>query len=104
IEEIRKAKERNEALLLSILPKAVVERINDGAAMVADHIPEATILFADLVDFTPFAGKMAAVDVVSFLNRVFSTFDRLADRFGAVKIMSVVDAYMLAVGNPEPSE
>lgn len=104
IEEIRKAKERNETLLLSILPKAVVERINDGAVMVADHIPEATILFADLVDFTPFAGKMAAVDVVSFLNRVFSTFDRLADRFGAEKIKTIGDAYMLAVGIPEPRE
>jgi class 3 adenylate cyclase len=72
--------------------------------MVADHIPEATILFADLVDFTPFAGKMAAVDVVSFLNRVFSTFDRLADRFGAEKIKTIGDAYMLAVGIPEPRE
>ncbi len=104
IEEIRQAKERNETLLLSILPKAVVERINDGATMVADHIPEATILFADLVDFTPFAGKMAAVDVVSFLNRIFSTFDRLADRFGAEKIKTIGDAYMLAVGLPEPRE
>ena len=101
-EEIRKAKERNEALLLSILPKAVVDRINDGAGMVADHIPEATILFADLVDFTPFSGKMAAVEVVGFLNRIFSTFDRLADRFGAEKIKTIGDAYMLAVGIPEP--
>jgi adenylate cyclase len=104
IEEIRKAKEKNEALLLSILPKAVVERINDGASMVADHIPEATILFADLVDFTPFSGNMAAVDVVSFLNRIFSAFDRLADRFGAEKIKTIGDAYMLAVGLPEPRE
>jgi adenylate cyclase len=104
IEEIRKAKEKNEALLLSILPKAVVERINDGASMVADHIPEATILFADLVDFTPFSGNMAAVDVVTFLNRIFSAFDRLADRFGAEKIKTIGDAYMLAVGLPEPRE
>ena len=102
IEEIRKAQERNEALLLSILPKAVVERINDGASMVADDIPEATILFADLVDFTPFSGTMAAVDVVGFLNRIFSAFDRLADRFGAEKIKTIGDAYMLAVGIPEP--
>jgi adenylate cyclase len=104
IEEIRKAQERNEALLLSILPKAVVERINDGAAMVADHIPEATILFADLVDFTPFSGNMAAVEVVGFLNRIFSAFDRLADRFGAEKIKTIGDAYMLAVGLPEPRD
>jgi class 3 adenylate cyclase len=102
MQEIRDAKERNEALLLSILPKAVVDRINDGANMVADHISEATILFADLVDFTPFSAGMPPADVVGFLNLIFSEFDRLADRFGAEKIKTIGDAYMVAVGIPEP--
>jgi len=100
--EIKEAKERNEALLLSILPQAVVERINDGSGMIADHISEATILFADLVDFTPFAAGLPPADVVGFLNLVFSQFDRLADRFGAEKIKTIGDAYMVAVGIPEP--
>jgi class 3 adenylate cyclase len=100
--EIRVAKERNEALLLSILPKPVVDRINGGASMVADHISEATILFADLVDFTPFSAGLPAADVVGFLNLIFSEFDRLADRFGAEKIKTIGDAYMVAVGIPEP--
>jgi adenylate cyclase len=102
--EIKIAKERNEALLLSILPQAVVDRINDGATMIADHIAEATILFADLVDFTPFSATMPAADVVGFLNRIFSEFDRLADRFGAEKIKTIGDAYMVAVGIPEPCD
>jgi len=104
MQEIRDAKERNEALLLSILPKAVVDRINDGANMVADDISEATILFADLVDFTPFSAGMPPSDVVGFLNLIFSEFDRLADRFGAEKIKTIGDAYMVAVGIPEPRE
>jgi len=104
MQEIRDAKERNEALLLSILPKAVVDRINDGASMVADHISEATILFADLVDFTPFAAGMPPAEVVGFLNLIFSEFDRLAERFGAEKIKTIGDAYMVAVGIPEPRE
>jgi class 3 adenylate cyclase len=104
MQEIRDAKDRNEALLLSILPQAVVDRINDGANMVADHISEATILFADLVDFTPFSAGMPPSDVVGFLNLIFSEFDRLADRFGAEKIKTIGDAYMVAVGIPEPRE
>jgi adenylate cyclase len=104
MQEIRDAKERNEALLLSILPKAVVDRINDGANMVADHISEATILFADLVDFTPFAAGLPPADVVGFLNLIFSEFDRLAERFGAEKIKTIGDAYMVAVGIPEPRD
>jgi class 3 adenylate cyclase len=104
MEEIRLAKERNESLLLSILPKAVVERINDGAGMVADHIPEATIVFADIVNFTPFSGKLAPADVVGVLNRIFSAFDRLVDQHGAEKIKTIGDGYMVAVGIPEPRE
>lgn len=104
MEEIRIAKERNETLLLSILPKAVVERINDGASMVADHIPEATILFADIVNFTPFTAKLSPSDVVGVLNRVFSAFDRLVEQFGAEKIKTIGDGYMVAVGIPEPRD
>ncbi len=102
MEELRIAKERNEALLLSILPRAVVDRINDGAGMVADHIPEATILFADIVNFTPFSGTLPPSEVVGVLNRVFSAFDRLADLHGAEKIKTIGDGYMVAVGIPEP--
>ncbi len=104
MEELRIAKERNEALLLSILPRAVVDRINDGAGMVADHIPEATILFADIVNFTPFSGTLPPSDVVGVLNRIFSAFDRLVEQFGAEKIKTIGDGYMVAVGLPEPRE
>jgi class 3 adenylate cyclase len=104
MEEIRLAKERNETLLLSILPKAVVERINSGAGMVADHIPEATILFADIVNFTPFTAKLSPSDVVGVLNRVFSAFDRLVEQFGAEKIKTIGDGYMVAVGIPQPRD
>jgi class 3 adenylate cyclase len=102
--ELRLAKERNEALLLSILPRAVVDRINDGAGMVADHIPEATILFADIVNFTPFSGKLPPSEVVGVLNRIFSAFDRLVEQHGAEKIKTIGDGYMVAVGLPEPCE
>jgi class 3 adenylate cyclase len=104
MEELRIAKERNETLLLSILPRAVVDRINEGAGMVADHIPEATILFADIVNFTPFSGKLSASDVVGVLNRIFSAFDRLVEQHGAEKIKTIGDGYMVAVGLPEPCE
>jgi class 3 adenylate cyclase len=104
MEEIRIAKERNESLLLSILPRAVVDRINDGANMVADHIPEATIVFADIVNFTPFTGKMNPAEVVGVLNRIFSAFDRLVDQHRAEKIKTIGDGYMVAVGIPEPCD
>ena len=100
--ELRQEKERNDALLLSILPEAIVERIKAGDGLIADDVPEATILFADIVGFTPLAGTLEASALVRLLNEIFSTFDRLAERHGAEKIKTIGDAYMAALGIPEP--
>jgi adenylate cyclase len=100
--ELRTEKERNDALLHSILPHSVVERIKAGGGPIADDVGEVTIIFADIVDFTPLAGSMAASALVGLLNEVFSAFDRLAQRHGAEKIKTIGDAYMVAIGLPEP--
>ena len=60
-----------------------------------------TVLFADIVGFTPLASKMKPVELVQFLNRVFSAFDRLAAKHGLEKIKTLGDAYMVAGGLPE---
>ena len=101
-EEIKREKARNEALLLSILPGPVVDRIHAGETMIADDVEEATILFADLVGFTQFAGRRPPGELVKFLNSVFSLFDDLSHRFGGEKIKTIGDAYMVAFGLPEP--
>jgi class 3 adenylate cyclase len=102
LEEIRQEKARNEALLLSILPRSVVDRIHDGETMIADHVDQATILFADLVNFTQFAAKRSPGELVHFLNSIFSSFDQLSERFGGEKIKTIGDAYMVAFGLPDP--
>jgi class 3 adenylate cyclase len=59
-------------------------------------------LFADIVDFTPLATRMAPVEVVQFLNQVFSTFDELTEARTLEKIKTVGDAYMVVSGLPIP--
>ena len=98
VEELRREKARSENLLLSILPQSVVDRINAGETMIADHIDQVSILFADIVGFTPMAGRQNAGDLVQFLNTVFTAFDHLSDRFGGEKIKTIGDAYMVAFG------
>jgi class 3 adenylate cyclase len=89
-------------LLLSILPRSVVDRINAGEMMIADHVDEVSILFADIVGFTQMASRQTAGDLVRFLNSVFTAFDGLSLRFGAEKIKTIGDAYMVAFGLPDP--
>ncbi len=96
--EIKREKERSEGLLLSILPPQIVDRINGGATMIADDVGEATILFADIVNFTPLAGRVPAGDLIVFLDTIFTAFDALAERHAAEKIKTIGDAYMAALG------
>ena len=99
---LRIEKERSEQLLLNILPQAIVTRLNCDETLIADHLSDVTILFADLIGFTALSSKLSAREVVGLLNGLFSEFDRLALSFGVEKIKTVGDAYMLAGGVPEP--
>jgi class 3 adenylate cyclase len=95
--------EFSERLLQNILPRAVAIRLRDHhTQLVADQIPSATILFADIVDFTPRAARWEPQQVIAFLGRVFSQFDAIAGAHGLEKIKTIGDAYMVAGGLPEP--
>lgn len=102
VEALRAEKERSEHLLLNILPKEIVARLNSGETIIANQLSDVTILFGDIVSFTKLSSKLPATDLVGHLNRLFSEFDRLALTFGVEKIKTLGDAYMLASGLPEP--
>ena len=102
VEALRIEKERSEQLLLNILPKAIVTRLNSGETVIADQLSNVTILFADLIAFTKLSSKLSARDLVRVLNGLFSEFDRLALDLGVEKIKTIGDAYMVAGGLPEP--
>jgi class 3 adenylate cyclase len=93
---------RADNLLLNILPGTVAERLKTTPGTIADSFAEVSVLFADIVDFTPLAANMTAEGTVRLLNDVFSAFDRLSDRYGLEKIKTIGDAYMVVGGLPEP--
>ena len=95
--------DRSESLLENILPAAIASRLKSGAgAMIADKYPEASILFADMAGFTARASDTTPEELVRFLNRVFSDFDRLVERHGLEKIKTTGDSYMVVAGVPSP--
>lgn len=96
---------RSERLLLNILPGPVAERLKASEQPIADGFAEVTVMFADIVNFTQVAAHMTPNQVFSMLNRIFSAFDELAERFGLEKIKTIGDAYMIAGGlNQENAE
>ncbi|MCB1308040.1 MAG: FIST C-terminal domain-containing protein, partial [Leptospiraceae bacterium] len=101
-EDLEQERRKSEELLLNILPASIADRLKIGERTIADRFNEVTIVFADLVGFTPLAGSMDADRLVQVLNRLFSSFDELAHKHGVEKIKTIGDAYMAVAGLPEP--
>ena len=95
------ARRESDALLRNVLPEPIADRLKAGERVIADHFDQASVLFADVVDFTPFAEAHSPQETVAVLNDLFTEFDRLADRFGLEKIKTIGDAYMVVAGVPE---
>jgi len=94
--------ERSEMLLLNILPKEISEALKTKPGAIAAHYDDASILFADIVDFTHMAATMMPLTLVDLLNEVFHCFDDLVDKYDLEKIKTIGDCYMVASGVPRP--
>jgi adenylate cyclase len=86
-------------LLHKVLPPSIASRLIKGEK-IADYFSQISILFADIVGFTPIASKMPARKVLAFLNYVFGEFDRICESHGCEKIKTIGDGYMAVAGAP----
>ena len=102
LEQLEVEKAKNEKLLLSILPRQVVQRLNEGESIIADRFDEVSVLIFDLVGFTKFSSGTPPSDLVEYLNWLFSHFDILASELGVEKVKTIGDAYMVVAGMPQP--
>jgi adenylate cyclase len=99
---LRVEQDKAENLLLNILPRSIAERLKDRPQTIADHFGAASILFADVVDFTPRSEAMRPADVVGMLDTLFGYFDTVVERHELEKIKTIGDCYMVAAGVPSP--
>ena len=104
--------DRTEALLANVLPASIAHRLKESegparsegsdGGVIADKFDDASVLFADIVGFTKRASTTEPADLVRFLNRVYSTFDELGERYGLEKIKVSGDSYLVVSGVPRP--
>jgi len=99
---LRGEQEKSENLLLNILPREIAAILKNENRVIANHFDGASILFADVVNFTPLSAQMTPVELVELLNEVFSHFDALVEKYGLEKIKTIGDCYMVASGVPRP--
>ena len=93
----------NQRLLLNVLPASIAEKLKQQVGIIAERFEDVSVLFADIVGFTPLSARLSPTELVELLNRVFSGFDELADRHGVEKIKTIGDGYMAAGGLVTPN-
>ncbi|MGF1524304.1 MAG: adenylate/guanylate cyclase domain-containing protein [Leptolyngbyaceae cyanobacterium] len=99
---LRHEQQKSDQLLRNILPAAIVNQLKQFQGSLAQRFDETTVMFADIVNFTPLAAQVQPLELVNLLNQIFSAFDRLVDKYQLEKIKTVGDAYMVVGGVPVP--
>jgi len=93
---------RAHNLLLNTLPAPIVQQIAQGTVSKISRYEDVAVLQCDLVGFTKLAQDHTPQQVVDFVSELFEAFDELADEFGADKIKTIGDAYVVCAGALSP--
>ena len=99
---IKAEREKSENLLINLLPAPIAERLKGGENIIADSYEDVTILFADMVNFTPLTTQMRPKALVALLNDLFCMFDGLVRQHNLEKIRAIGDEFVVAAGLLKP--
>src|SRR5439155_23362868 len=94
----------SDELLTNAIPSSIANRLRHGESRIAEAYPATSVVFADVVGFTPWANRTEPARVVALLDDLFTRLDAVSAELGLEKIKTVGDAYMAVAGAPESRE
>jgi len=101
LKTLSRVNEENDLLLLNILPESIASRLKMGEESIADEFPQASVMFADIINFTQLTEQLGAKKTVNVLNLLFAELDQLTEKYYVEKVKTIGDNYMAVSGVPE---
>ncbi len=101
---IQEEKKRSDELLLNILPEEIMHELKARGKTQARNFSNATVLFADIKEFTKISERLTPDQLIEALDAYFERFDKVIEKYGIEKIKTIGDAYVCAGGVPSKNE
>ncbi|CAD5233094.1 unnamed protein product [Bursaphelenchus xylophilus] len=100
LDEQRKA----NLLLYRMMPASAVDVLRRGESVKPELYDMATVFFSDIVGFTVLSSKSSPLQIISFLNQVYTMTDDIIDQHDVYKVETIGDGLHCVSGIPTRNE
>ncbi|MDM8561803.1 adenylate/guanylate cyclase domain-containing protein [Candidatus Marithioploca araucensis] len=101
-EKIKAQAQENQALMLNFLPSSVVGKLQACEKKIVSKHPNVAIMFTSLHGFGNVINEMSGETAVKKLNKLFQSFDVLANQHDIERLTIIGDSYIAACGLNKP--
>eukprot|EP00667_Euglena_gracilis_P000539 EG_transcript_539 len=99
-EAIVREKQQFRNVIEAMYPQQVAQRLLTGDAHIVYHVPNATVFFSDIYEFTTASNAISPDELIQFMGYTFGTMDVAADHYHVHKVKTMGDAYLGVAGLP----